>query len=170
MVNENWKVVPPTGDNLKAFVNSQDSTIHNVTKCAEKLSPLAVQRDSKGRLLPGSVLNPTGEQKKETNITLIIRDRLNLPCDYCPELTWAEAYAKREMEQSLNDPLTRKHLLDRLYGRATESIKLGSDGTAIPITIVEVVRGYVKDSETKQIEDKGEVDNNKSDSAPLDTK
>ncbi len=130
--------------------------LHNVGEAPLKPLRMAVERDVKGKILPGSILNPKGGPKKEESVTLIIRSRLDQPCDYCRDMTWAEAIAKREMEQSLNDPVARKHLLDRLYGRATESINLAQSGE---IVLRVVHDDYVNPNEAKQLPESTQVDN-----------
>ena len=100
------------------------------------------KRDTQGRFLPGGVPNPYGAPKKEANILHWMRtemgDRMDEPCSYVPGHTWGSALVQIELEDALEDAHVRKHLLDRLYGKAAKSVRIGGDVEAVQITVVEV--------------------------------
>lgn len=121
-------------------------------------------RDAHGHLLPGSILNPEG---KNASLSQILREKGDKPCAYVPGMTWAQAIIENEWSQALTDPIARKHLLDRLLGRATESVNLNQSGE---IVLRVVHDDYVNPNETKQLSESAQVDNNVDDSAPADTK
>ena len=156
-----------TGTNDTQTDTSSINNLHNIPGSIAEPVVQAVKRTATGQFAPGVSGNLKGGPRKETSILRLLRDKLDQPCDYCRELTWAEAIVKRELEQGLNDPVARKHLLDRLLGRATESINLAQSGV---VTLRVVHDDYVNPNEIKQISESTEVDNNENNSAPLDTK
>jgi hypothetical protein len=162
-----------TGTN-DTVISSNDS-LHNITGKGvnSTLEPSAetegksklstTSRDAHGHLLPGSILNPEG---KNQSLQQILREKGDKPCAYVPGMTWAQALIENEWSQALNDPIARKHLLDRLMGRATESVNLNQSGV---VTLRVVHDDYVNPNEAKQLENNLTITSPDNNSAPLDT-
>ncbi len=166
----------PTKENLEAFFNSQDSTIHNITdkgvaptldssvSAKDLTKPSSPLRDAQGRLLLGSVLNPLG---LNSSLSQLLKEKGDKPCAYVPGMSWAQAIIENEWSQALTDPIARKHLLDRLLGRAVESVNLNQSGI---VKLLVVYDDYVNPNETKQLAEGTPVDNNKDNSATFEAK
>ncbi len=125
--------------------------------------PSSIIRDAQGRVLPGSVLNPEG---KNATLSQLLRDKGELPCAYVPGMTWKQAIVENEWSQALNDPVARRNLLDRLLGRATESVNLNQSGV---VTLRVVHDDYVNPNETKQIAGDLTITKPEDNSAPPDS-
>ncbi len=139
------------------------STSDSSVAARDSVKPSSVIRDAQGKVLPGSLLNPEG---KNASLSQILREKGDKPCAYVPGMTWAQAIVENEWSQALTDPIARKHLLDRLLGRATESIDMRQSGEII----LRVVHDdYVNPNEPKQIENNLTISKTDTDSAPMET-
>ncbi len=160
--------------------NNPSNTLHNIpkkgvnstleTSAATKdlTKPIHVQfHDEKGRFTPANLANPLGKGANYTDLLHLIRLKGDKPCAYVPGMTWAQAIVENEWSQALTDPIARKHLLDRLLGRATESIDMRQSGE---VRVVVEYEPYVKHIETKQLESNLTITNPENNSAPPDTK
>ncbi len=154
------------------------NTLHNIPeKGVNSTNPVIpvtspITRDEQGKFVSGVSGNPNGRPKESVPMSLLqkYRQKAEMPYPGATGKTYGDVLIDLEYADSMINPIVRKNLIDRLIGKATESIKIGSDGTAIPIQIVEVIRRY--DNQVEAITESKPLllDNNVADSAPSEAK
>jgi hypothetical protein len=84
--------------------------------------------------------NKSGRPKQGITIPDIIRQKLDERCpDDVKHRLWRDVIAERAIAQAMLNEVAMRNLLDRLYGRATESLELsGKDGGDIVLNFVPV--------------------------------
>lgn len=112
---------------------------------AKRPDKQVVNRDSKGRFMPGASPNPKGRPKKDYSVTSLVKEMLDDKADerwlHLSDygLTWRQAIAKALLVGAVRgQPVAIKELLDRLEGKATQPI-VGERGEPIVIKAIEVV-------------------------------
>ncbi len=157
MTDDSFKPPPLAKDTF----SSDSSTLHNIdVEPLKPLKPFSGRDSASGKFLPGheclSNGRPPADKPKEFLSLSKLKSLWDEPCEYVEGQTWGHVLAKREYGQAMDDPVARKHLLDRLFGRAVESVNLNQSGE---VKIVVEYEPYVKHQ--KQIAEESEEDNNR---------
>jgi len=104
-----------------------------------------IERDDKGRFLPGNRGNPNakGRPPNELSITNLQREMLSQPCPYADGKTWAQWLARRGMEMAGENQGYYRELMDRLEGKVTQPVSGDIDSEVVFI----IGKGYDRDKD-----------------------
>ena len=114
-----------------------------------------VQRDEKGRLLPGSILNPVGT-KVGTKHTSTILDQISrdIVAGDPEKRTYSELLMKRLMTKAIEkvDPALINIILDRLEGKPDQGVSMKIEGEVRQSTedIMEMARRISEELKKKK--------------------